>query len=112
MYLHEAYRSKDGTSYLGAVCNQRVSTTSENIWQNLKCKHSVVHECHLQEFILEKFVFRGTNIHVSLMGFGARCPGWRPGSATVDEAPVNDVLSHIGLLLTRGLDLPQTKETD
>lgn len=23
--------------------------------------------------------------------------GWRPGSATVDEAPINDVLSHMGL---------------
>ena len=97
LYLHEACGSQNGTSYLGAECNQRVSTTSENIWQNLKCEHSVVHERHGQEFILEKLVFRGANIRVSLMGFRARCPGWRPGSATVDEAPINDVLSLIGL---------------
>ena len=63
-------------------------------------------------YILEKFVFRGANICVSLMGFGACCLGWRPGTATVDEAPINNVLSHIGLLLTRVLDPPQTIEID
>lgn len=74
LYLHEACGSQNGTSDLGAECNQRVSTTSENIWQNLKCKHSVVHECHLQEFILEKLVFRGANIRVSLTALQGSLP--------------------------------------
>lgn len=69
LYLHEACGSQNGTSDLGAECNQRVSTTSENMAE-FKCKHSVVHECHLQEFILEKLVFRGANIRVSLTASG------------------------------------------
>lgn len=83
---------------LGVEWNWRVSSTSENIWQNLKCKHSMIHKFLLQEFILEIFVFRGANIYVNLIGFGPHCLGWRPGSTTVNATPVNYVISHIGLL--------------
>ena len=58
----------------------------------------MIHKFHLQEFILEKFVFRGANIYVDLIGFGPHYLGWSPGSATVNETPVNYVMSHIGLL--------------
>lgn len=77
---------------------QKISSASGNIWQNLKCKHIVIHKFHLQEFILQELVLLGANIYGDWVGSGANCLGLRPGSATVNEASVKYVMSHIDLL--------------
>lgn len=77
--------------------HKKVSSTSGNIWQNLKCKHFMIHKFHLQKFMVQKFVLLGANMHVNLIGSWVNGLGLRPGSATVNETPVKCVMTHIGL---------------
>lgn len=58
----------------------------------------MIHKFHLQKFILQKFVLIDAHTYVNLIGSRVSCLGVRPGSATVHEAPVNYVMSHIGML--------------